>query len=147
MPRLFTFFAVLVPIIAVFLVCRSFDVTARITLSWPLALHPDTPGEAAQVYVAPDAHDIPSKSKNHGHAGSKPAAHGDTTFTRRIVAVGDLHGDMPNAQKVLHMAGVVDEEGHWSGGVDYFVQTGDIIDRYAYLMTFVSIPDIPCIQR
>jgi len=47
----------------------------------------------------------------------------------RIVAVGDLHGDIENAQKVLEMAGVVDSNGRWSGGVDVFVQTGDIIDR------------------
>jgi hypothetical protein len=47
----------------------------------------------------------------------------------RIVAVGDLHGDIGNAQKVLEMAGVVDSDGQWSGQVDVFVQTGDIIDR------------------
>lgn len=47
----------------------------------------------------------------------------------RIVAVGDLHGDLGNAQKVLEMAGVVDSTGAWSGDVDVFVQTGDIIDR------------------
>ena len=47
----------------------------------------------------------------------------------RIVAVGDLHGDIGNAQKVLEMAGVVDSDGRWSGKVDIFVQTGDIIDR------------------
>jgi hypothetical protein len=47
----------------------------------------------------------------------------------RIVAVGDLHGDIGNAQKVLEMAGVVDSDGGWSGEVDIFVQTGDIIDR------------------
>lgn len=50
-------------------------------------------------------------------------------FTRRIVAVGDLHGDLPNARKVLQMTNVVDEHGNWTGNVDYFVQTGDIIDR------------------
>ncbi|KAF8181545.1 Metallo-dependent phosphatase-like protein [Pholiota molesta] len=50
-------------------------------------------------------------------------------FSRHIVAVGDLHGDMPNARKVLTFAGVVDDHGDWSGNVDYFVQTGDIIDR------------------
>ncbi|KAG6331206.1 hypothetical protein ID866_7878, partial [Astraeus odoratus] len=50
-------------------------------------------------------------------------------FKRRIVAVGDLHGDLPNAHKVLQMAGVVDEDGFWTGDVDVFVQTGDIIDR------------------
>ena len=52
-------------------------------------------------------------------------------YTRRIVAVGDLHGDYLNTLRVLRMADVVDEEGNWSGNVDLFVQTGDIIDRYA----------------
>ena len=52
-------------------------------------------------------------------------------FTRHIVAVGDLHGDMPNARRVLDFSGVIDEFGDWSGDVDFFVQTGDIIDRCA----------------
>jgi len=38
---------------------------------------------------------------------------------------------MENAKKVLQFSGVVDEEGDWTGDVDFFVQTGDIIDRYA----------------
>ncbi|KAF8972208.1 Metallo-dependent phosphatase-like protein [Flammula alnicola] len=50
-------------------------------------------------------------------------------FSRHIVAVGDLHGDMPNARRVLTFAGVVNDQGDWSGDVDFFVQTGDIIDR------------------
>jgi hypothetical protein len=53
-------------------------------------------------------------------------------FKRKIVAVGDLHGDFPNAQRVLQMTGVVDEKGDWTGDVDYFVQTGDIIDRWVF---------------
>ena len=53
----------------------------------------------------------------------------DYTFTRHIVAVGDLHGDLANAERVLRFAGVVDDFGDWSGDVDFFVQTGDIIDR------------------
>lgn len=52
-------------------------------------------------------------------------------FSRRIVAVGDLHGDLPNARRVLQFSGVTDEFGDWSGDVDFFVQTGDIIDRCA----------------
>jgi hypothetical protein len=51
------------------------------------------------------------------------------TFTRHIVAVGDLHGDYPSAETVLHFSGVIDDHGDWSGDVDFFVQTGDIIDR------------------
>ncbi|KAJ6619566.1 Metallo-dependent phosphatase-like protein [Mycena sp. CBHHK59/15] len=50
-------------------------------------------------------------------------------FTRHIVAVGNLHGDMKNAQTVLQFSGVVDEFGNWTGYADFFVQTGDIIDR------------------
>ncbi|KAF7972475.1 hypothetical protein HWV62_17898 [Athelia sp. TMB] len=50
-------------------------------------------------------------------------------FTRKIVAIGDLHGDLANALKVLHMAGVTDEHGDWAGNIDYLVQTGDIVDR------------------
>jgi hypothetical protein len=53
----------------------------------------------------------------------------EDAFVRRIVAVGDLHGDFGNARKVLEMSGVVDKEGEWTGLVDFFVQTGDIIDR------------------
>ena len=52
-------------------------------------------------------------------------------FIRHIVAVGDLHGDLPNARRVLEFSGVTDEFGDWSGDVDFFVQTGDIIDRCA----------------
>ena len=50
-------------------------------------------------------------------------------FARHIVAVGDIHGDLPNMLKVLRMTSVVDEHGHWTGEVDWLVQTGDIIDR------------------
>ncbi|KAJ7475979.1 Metallo-dependent phosphatase-like protein, partial [Mycena latifolia] len=50
-------------------------------------------------------------------------------FTRHIVAVGDLHGDIKNAQTVLQFSGVVDEFSNWTGDADFFVQTGDIIDR------------------
>src|ERR1700733_10486215 len=57
------------------------------------------------------------------HASVKP-------FVRHIVAVGDLHGDLPNARRVLHFSGIVDEYGNWTGHADFFVQTGDIIDRY-----------------
>lgn len=51
------------------------------------------------------------------------------TFSRKIIAIGDLHGDLPNALKVLRMAHVTDEHGDWSGEVDFLVQTGDIVDR------------------
>jgi len=49
--------------------------------------------------------------------------------TRPVIAVGDLHGDLPAALKVLQMAGVVDAQGHWKAGATVLVQTGDTTDR------------------
>ncbi len=47
----------------------------------------------------------------------------------RVVAIGDLHGDLERALAVLRLAGLVDEGGHWSAGETVFVQTGDLLDR------------------
>lgn len=50
-------------------------------------------------------------------------------FAQRIVAVGDLHGDVDAALAVLAMAGLVDAAGTWVGGDTILVQTGDTTDR------------------
>ena len=47
----------------------------------------------------------------------------------RLVAVGDLHGDVPSAIRALQLAGMVDAAGHWTGGASWLVQTGDVLDR------------------
>jgi len=47
----------------------------------------------------------------------------------RTVAIGDLHGDLERTVTVLRLAGLVDEQGRWSGGSDVLVQTGDLLDR------------------
>jgi hypothetical protein len=47
----------------------------------------------------------------------------------RIVAVGDVHGDIPAVKKILEEAGVLDAAGAWVGGDTVLVQTGDLIDR------------------
>ncbi|KAG8868036.1 hypothetical protein FRC20_004272 [Serendipita sp. 405] len=52
---------------------------------------------------------------------------GQQNYTRTIVGIGDLHGDLPNALKVLKMTNVIDDDNNWSGKVDFLVQTGDII--------------------
>jgi hypothetical protein len=46
-----------------------------------------------------------------------------------VVAVGDLHGDLDNAEAVLRLAGVLGRDGRWSGGATTLVQTGDTTDR------------------
>lgn len=47
----------------------------------------------------------------------------------RVMAIGDMHGDLEAARRALRLAGAVDEADHWSGGALTLVQTGDILDR------------------
>jgi calcineurin-like phosphoesterase family protein len=47
----------------------------------------------------------------------------------RIVAVGDVHGDLPQFTGVLRSAGVIDRDNNWSGGKTHLVQDGDLLDR------------------
>lgn len=47
----------------------------------------------------------------------------------RIVAIGDVHGDMRAFRKSLVAAGVVDQDGEWAGGKTVLVQVGDQLDR------------------
>ena len=47
----------------------------------------------------------------------------------RIVAVGDVHGDLDAFRAILREAGILSEKDHWEGGTTTFVQLGDITDR------------------
>jgi hypothetical protein len=47
----------------------------------------------------------------------------------RLVAIGDLHGDLEHARRALRLAGAIDDRDRWSGGRLVVVQTGDEIDR------------------
>lgn len=50
--------------------------------------------------------------------------------TRRIVALGDIHGDYAHATAVLRAAGLLHaHHDAWAGGKTVFVSTGDTIDR------------------
>lgn len=47
----------------------------------------------------------------------------------RVVAIGDLHGDLEAARRALRLAGAVDANDKWIGGKLVVVQTGDELDR------------------
>ncbi len=51
---------------------------------------------------------------------------------KRIVAIGDLHGDIEATRKVLTLAGAIDKSDNWIGKDLIIVQTGDQIDRGDY---------------
>ncbi|CAN6485680.1 unnamed protein product [Victoria cruziana] len=54
-----------------------------------------------------------------------------TTYPQpsRLVAVGDIHGDLQKAKQSLRVAQVIDENDRWIGGNTMVVQVGDILDR------------------
>jgi hypothetical protein len=47
----------------------------------------------------------------------------------RVVAIGDLHGDLSASRRALELAGAIDDDDHWVGGELTIVQTGDVLDR------------------
>lgn len=47
----------------------------------------------------------------------------------RIVAIGDIHGEIAGFRNILKAAGLTDATGQWSGGRTQFIQTGDYTDR------------------
>ncbi len=49
--------------------------------------------------------------------------------TRRIIAIGDIHGDFELCIKLLKIGNVIDNDHKWIGGDTIVVQVGDQIDR------------------
>ncbi len=47
----------------------------------------------------------------------------------RLVAIGDVHGDLEATRAALELAGAIDDDDLWIGGELVVVQTGDQIDR------------------
>ena len=45
------------------------------------------------------------------------------------VAVGDVHGDYDDFVAILQKVGLIDQERHWHGDRNTFVQVGDLLDR------------------
>jgi len=48
---------------------------------------------------------------------------------KRLVAIGDLHGDLAGMRSALVAAGAIDDKDTWIGGDLMIVQTGDVLDR------------------
>jgi hypothetical protein len=60
---------------------------------------------------------------------TETAAPAAAPSSRRVIAVGDLHGDLASARESLRLGGVIDASDHWAAGTATFVQTGDVMDR------------------
>lgn len=51
------------------------------------------------------------------------------TPRNRLVAIGDLHGDLEKSKEAFRLAGLTDGSDEWSGGSATVVQIGDVLDR------------------
>jgi hypothetical protein len=51
---------------------------------------------------------------------------------KRIIVIGDIHGDWEMTKSVLKLAKLVDNGLHWIGGDTVVVQVGDMVDRCRY---------------
>jgi hypothetical protein len=51
------------------------------------------------------------------------------TGIKKIIAIGDLHGDYDNFVEILKGVKLVDDSLRWIGGKTHLVQTGDVLDR------------------
>jgi hypothetical protein len=58
-----------------------------------------------------------------------PAAQDVWTGVDRVVAIGDVHGDVGQLRAVLEAAQLIDGRQRWIGGKTHLVQTGDLLDR------------------
>ena len=53
----------------------------------------------------------------------------DRPAPARLIAIGDLHGDIGAARRALRRAGAIDAHDRWIGGSMGVVQLGDVLDR------------------
>jgi hypothetical protein len=100
--------------------------------------------------LRPRAHRIPVKPRTAQQNGlvnqadrtnSLAEQEGDQDrhiLRQRIVAVGDIHGDLPAATKILRRAEVVDLKGQWIGGDTILVQTGGSSARFQQTASLVT---------
>lgn len=56
---------------------------------------------------------------------------------RRIVALGDLHGDLENTLEILKFSNIIDQDNHWIGGDAIFVQTVRVV--YCIIHIFILL--------
>lgn len=83
-------------------------------------------GASSRTSPPPQAEDRSEKTAERHVAGNPPYRF---PAPPRLVAIGDLHGDLQATRRALKLAGAVDAEGRWVGGELVLVQTGDQLDR------------------
>eukprot|EP00899_Mesostigma_viride_P005338 jgi/Mesvir1/14805/Mv05444-RA.1 len=73
--------------------------------------------------------DMPPGYSEDNSFAATPHAIAPAIGVGRVVAIGDLHGDLHNTLGSLQLAGLINSTHQWVGGSATLVQTGDIVDR------------------
>jgi Calcineurin-like phosphoesterase len=73
----------------------------------------------------------PPKPTTSASAAPMPEVAIQTRYpaAQRVVAIGDVHGDLNATKKALRLGGLIDDLDHWIAGNTVLVQTGDVLDR------------------
>jgi hypothetical protein len=90
----------------------------------PEAAAGSAPVSAASSAVSP----APPASGSAGAAPASSPAYRHP-LPGRLIAIGDLHGDVAATRAALRLGGAIDGSGRWIGGDLRVVQTGDVLDR------------------
>jgi len=94
-----------------------------------------TPGAADTGVAAEEDTFAPPEDTTPEDTGPGPRPIPAPTFVeaqgRRVVAIGDVHGDMASTRSALKLAGAIDDQDNWIGGDLIVVQVGDQLDRGA----------------
>lgn len=109
---------------------------STLSLTCSLPLQPSSQSQSRKLVDSLNITTKPSTPAQYSSSLKPIVVNGDPpTFVsapgRRIVAVGDLHGDLDKARCALETAGVLssDGQGLWIGGETVLIQLGDILDR------------------
>lgn len=95
-------------------------------------IEPPPAGEAREREPVPNP---PAKARAEPSAPATPTAEQPPTLPSRypaparLVAFGDVHGDLGATRRALRLAGAIDVSDRWVGGSLVVVQTGDQLDR------------------
>ena len=69
--------------------------------------------------------DSPAVASAAPHRPAPPARKAPS----RVVAIGDIHGDLAAARRAFRAGRLIDDNDRWIGGSSVAVQTGDLLDR------------------
>nr|MBA3458249.1 metallophosphoesterase [Deltaproteobacteria bacterium] len=94
-------------------------------------------GHSREKPAAPVPTAVPDRATSTAPASSTPGAAGCTLAPilarhpapKRLVAIGDVHGDLAATRSALRAAGAIDAQDRWIGGELVVVQVGDVLDR------------------